>query len=127
MKKMTFEEFQKRLIEVDKARKIFNNLTGDNITNSFMVYQEILASEQMPANISSEQANRTPEVLDDYLKKTCPECGMDMVIRAMVKDEEGKVWPIAWHCPSCFAMYYSEKDFGEIMREAQRDGRWLKK
>lgn len=127
MKKMTFEEFQKRLIEVDNARKIFNNLTGDNITKSFMAYQEILASEQMAPTISTEQANRTPEVLDDYLRKTCPECGMDMVMRAMAKDEDGKVWPMAWYCPSCFATYYSEKEFGEIMREAQRDSRWFKK
>ncbi len=127
MKKMTFEEFQKRLIEVDNARKIFNNLTGNNITRSFAAYQEILASEQMAETISSEQANRTPEILDDYLKKKCPECGLDMSMRVRAKDEEGKIWPTAWHCTGCFAMYYSDKEFGEIMREAQRDSRWLKK
>lgn len=126
MKRLTFEEFQVRLREVDNARKIFNNLTDAQIEKSFAAYQDILASESMEHTISSKMANRAPEILDDYLRKKCPECGVDMSLLADTKDESGKQWPTAWHCSACFLLIYNNESFADIMREAQRDSRWTK-
>lgn len=111
MKKLNYQEFQKRLIEVNHARRIFNNLTGDQIDKSFAVYQEILASEPMDVMITSTKTGRMPGA------KVCPECSMRMDLMGGVSDEEGNKWPSAWFCSACFLILYNDKTINEAMME----------
>lgn len=112
---MTLSEFQKRLVEVDKARRIFNNLTDDNITKSFAAYQEILASEKMDELISSKSIPINP--LHNSTRRGCPECGASMDLHLRVPDENGNVWPTAWVCRACFSTFYNEADLPAIIEE----------
>ena len=65
MKKLTFEEFQNRVNEVNKAYRIFKPLTN-NMTDAFILYQEVLAEEKMDVMIpASSMANRPMTPFDD--------------------------------------------------------------
>jgi predicted RNA-binding Zn-ribbon protein involved in translation (DUF1610 family) len=65
MKDVTFEEFQERLLDIQRARQIFikAGLTK-NITVAFALYQEILADEKKPIYVEKSQLN-----------EDCPACG----------------------------------------------------
>ncbi len=80
MKQLTKEEFQDRLVALNRAKRIFNNLTDNNITKSFEAYQAILAETERPLTIpigstdSQVYANtnkNVPYVTSDHL---CPLC-----------------------------------------------------
>jgi hypothetical protein len=90
MKKMTHEEFIQRTNEVAKANRIFGNLTDNNISLSFQMYQEILAEEKMEVFISTSMGgNRRPTPMDAYERPKCPECHLDMRLRIDALDVEG--------------------------------------
>ena len=121
MKKLTFEEFNKRTQEVAKAHKIFSNLTNDNISVSFAIYQEVLGEEQMEVFISTaEGGNRTMTALDDYERPRCPECNTELRLKLNPIDSDGKPWKTAWMCTQCQAEFYSEKTVPELMAELKK-------
>ncbi len=120
MKKLTFEEFNRRAIEVTKARKIFAPLTN-NITEAFALYQAILAEEEMAVTVSTrEYGNRAMTPLDDLRRPRCPECDTNLRLKVgKILDGNGKEWPTAWVCEKCKAEFYSEKTADEWMKELQ--------
>jgi len=124
MKKLTFEEFTKRTHEIAKAHKIFNNLTDDNISISFAMYQEILAEEKMEVFISTaEGGNRPMSFVDDFERPKCPECDTELRLRLNPMDADGKPWNTAWVCTQCQAEFYSNKTVPELMEELKKKER----
>jgi hypothetical protein len=117
MKKMNYEEFQKRVTEVNKAAKIFAPLTN-NISDAFKIYQEVLAEEQMEVFVSTAVMGKqamTP--MDDFERPKCPECQNELRLKLGAKDSEGKDWNSSWVCTQCLAEFYSEKTAQEWMNE----------
>ena len=116
--KMTFEEFSKRTTEIAKANKIFGNLTDNNISISFAIYQEILAEETMEVFVSTAAGgNRAPTPMDAHVRPKCPECDVDLRLKIGPIDADGKRWETAWVCTKCLAEFYSEKTVDEWMKE----------
>jgi hypothetical protein len=120
MKKLNFNEFQNRINEVNKAYRIFSPLTN-NMTESFRLYQEVLAEEKMEVFISTAVGGtRPPSPLDDFVRPKCPECQTSLRLRVEAKDENGKEWNTSWVCENCKAEFYSNKTVQEWMNELQR-------
>lgn len=120
MKKLAYEEFQKRTQEVLKAQRIFGNFS-DNISVSFAIYQEVLAEEKMEVFISTSVGGKRPlTAIDEYDRPKCPDCTIDMRLRVEAVDENGKHWNTAWVCVKCQAEFYSENTVGEWMRELKK-------
>jgi uncharacterized protein with PIN domain len=120
MKKLTYEEFQKRTQEVLKAQKIFGNLT-DNISVSFAIYQEVLAEEKMDVFVStSVGGNRPMTAIDEFDRPRCPECDIELRMKVNPQDVDGKQWNTSWVCIKCQAEFYSEKTVGEWMQELRK-------
>ena len=120
MKKLSYEEFQKRINEVNKAAKIFAPLTN-NISDAFKIYQEVLAEEQMEVFVSTAVMGKqamTP--MDDFERPKCPECQNELRLKLGAKDSEGKDWNSSWVCTQCLAEFYSEKTAQEWMNELKR-------
>jgi len=120
MKKLTYEEFSRRINEVNKAYRIFKPLTN-NMTEAFRLYQEVLAEEKMQVFVSSATGgNRPVTPMDDFERPKCPECQIDLRLRVGAKDENEKEWNTAWFCEQCKAEFYSDKTVQEWMNELQR-------
>ena len=120
MKKMSFDEFQHRINEVNKAYRIFKPLTN-NMTEAFRLYQEVLAEEKMEVFISTATSGNKPlSPIDDFERPKCPECQTDLRLRVGAKDENEKEWNTAWFCGKCQAEFYSDKTVQEWMNELQR-------
>ena len=120
MKKMSFDEFQHRINEVNKAYRILKPLTN-NMTEAFRLYQEVLAEEKMEVFISTATSGNKPlSPIDDFERPKCPECQTDLRLRVGVKDENEKEWNTAWFCEKCQAEFYSDKTVQEWMNELQR-------
>ena len=120
MKKLTYEEFSRRINEVNKAYRIFKPLTN-NMTDAFRLYQEVLAEEKMQVFVSSATGgNRPVTPMDDFERPKCPECQIDLRLRVGAKDENEKEWNTAWFCEQCKAEFYSDKTVQEWMNELQR-------
>lgn len=122
MKKLTLEEWQKRMGEISKARRIFieSGLTN-NITRAFEIYQEILAEEQMSIFVTNAVVGKyPPSVLDQYERPTCEEDGTELRLKLDALDPQGKRWPTAWFCPTCGLEQYSEKSITDWMEELKR-------
>lgn len=120
VKKLTFEEFNKRTQEVLKAQKIFGEFTN-NISVAFAMYQDILADEEMSVFISTlEGGKRTMTMIDDYVRPRCPECNTELRLRVNPVDANGKPWETAWVCTECQAEFYSEKTVPELMAELKK-------
>jgi hypothetical protein len=119
MKKLTYREFEFRVSEIAKARKIFIPHFTTSITTAFELYQEVLASERLPLFISTMQANKTLSPLDDYIRPLCPECGRGLMLKVNAIDQNDKIWPSAWGCPSCLLDYYTEKTAAQWMKELE--------
>ena len=117
---MNYEEFQKRVTEVNKAAKIFAPLTN-NISKAFKIYQEVLAEEQMEVFVSTAVMGKqamTP--IDDFERPKCPECQNELRLKLGAKDSEGKEWNSSWVCTQCLAEFYSDKTAEEWMNELKR-------
>lgn len=120
MKQMNFQEFSKRVEEVNKASKIFAPLT-DNVSKAFELYQEVLAEEKMEIFVSSATGGSRPKTpIDDYNRPKCPECDIDLMLRINVKDIDGKEWNTSWFCQKCLTDYYSDKTVQEWMQELRK-------
>ena len=91
MQYLTREEFNDRIQSLQRARKIFNNLTGNNITASFEAYQAILAEKDREIMLSSDTAgDRFQSFMDRFERPKC-ECGSDMLIRVVPENQDGVV------------------------------------
>ena len=120
MKKLNYEEFNRRTLEVNKAYRIFKPLTN-NMTDAFRLYQEVLAEEKMEVFISTATSGNKPlSPLDDFERPKCPECQTDLRLRVGAKDENEKEWNTAWFCEKCQAEFYSDKTVQEWMNQLQR-------
>ena len=120
MKKMNFKEFQKRVLEVNKATRIFAPLTN-NITDAFKLYQEVLAEEKQEVFISTAMGgNKSISPFDEYERPNCPECETDLRLRINAKDVTGKLWKTSWVCEKCNAEFYSDKTVQEWMNELEK-------
>lgn len=109
MKNIDYKEFHKRVTEVAKASRIFAPLTN-NITEAFMLYQQVLAEEQMEIFVSKATASSRPLTpVDDWNRPKCPECETPLRLKFNAADMDGNIWPTAWVCEKCLAEYYSEK------------------
>jgi hypothetical protein len=119
MKKLTYTEFEKRITEVAKARRIFIPHLTKSITDAFAMYQEVLANEKMAVFLSTENGNRPATPLDDFVRPKCPECSREMRLHVKVVDINGKAWESAWRCESCILDIYSDKTIYEWMNELE--------
>ena len=89
MKTMNYNEFQHRILEVNKAYRIFRPLTN-NMTDAFRLYQEVLAEEQMEVFVSTvTHGNRPMTPMDDYERPKCPDCQSSMWLRMVPQNEDG--------------------------------------
>ena len=85
MRKVTYKEFQARLEEVEKARRIFidSGITS-NITTAFAIYQEVLAEERMAVMVSTEEYGQRPmNIMDLYIRPRCKKCKAEMRLRVL--------------------------------------------
>jgi len=104
MKNLNFNEFQKRIGTVAKARKIFIPHITKNITIAFQLYQDILAKEQMAVMISKIN---TP--FGNIERPRCDECDTEMMLNPAPKKIGDKTYPTTWICPKCKIEEYTEK------------------
>lgn len=124
MKKLSFQEFHTRMVEISKARRIFMPHITNNITTAFEIYQELLAQEEMEIFINGDRGFTTAAEkitpINDYERPRCPDDGEEMRFNINVSDMNGKIWPTGWQCFKCGNEYYSEKSVNDWMRELKR-------
>ena len=108
---MNFDEFQKRINEVNKAYRIFKPLTN-NMTEAFRLYQEVLAEEKMEIFVSVEVFGNKPMTpVDDYERPLCPDCNSPMRFRMIPPNDEGVNTQLV--CEKCDLVLDSEKTIQE--------------
>jgi len=103
LENLKMAEFNKRIQEVAKARKIFIPHITKNITIAFTLYQEVLADDKIEVMIKKSD---TP--FGNITRPVCDECGKPLGLKIKALDQNGKTWPTAWVC-ECGLEYYSEK------------------
>ena len=108
---MNFKEFQKRVLEINKATRIFTPLTN-NISKAFELYQEVLAEEKMEVFIStSTGGNRPVTPMDNLERPSCPDCNSPMRFRMIPPNDEGVNTQLV--CENCDLVLDSEKTMQE--------------
>lgn len=141
MKKLTREEFNERLRytvrklftdaqrrdRIKRAKKIFNNLTDNNISDSFEIYNEMLAEfEWEKEHRTSIHGRKLRDYMDYMVKRPrCPECGSELRLAEVntfegdriEEDPDAKTF---WMCPRMECGYESQ-----FYKESIND--WLKK
>ena len=115
MKNLTLEEFEDRVNALNRARKIFNNLTGNNISASFEAYQEILAEQKRDVRTLVDKGNRPKNILDYYNRPECPDCGAEMQIRPLPKNEDNVKTQLV--CTKCNTLLNSDMTLDEWLKE----------
>lgn len=122
MKRLTKEEFESRLMEINNAERIFihSGLTK-NISVAFEIYQRILGETSHDVQINNViSAGRRGSELDGYNRPECPKCGKDMFIQVFRPGHHIKTRLICPD-PSCPA-YDSDKDLDEWKAILKRKG-----
>jgi hypothetical protein len=120
MNKLTEQEFQDRIQAVARARKIFINLTGGNITDAFTLYQEVLAEQERAVIINTlTSGNRPPALFDQYDRPKCPECGADMMFRPLAENLKGIKVQLVCENPECDTVLNSEMSIEDWAKELQ--------
>jgi len=126
MRKLTYEEFQMRLRELDRARHIFSNLTDNNITKAFEAYQEILMEDKMPVGIPAESVRgMTGSVFDSLPRPKCPICGMSMYIRGVPPNKDHIQSQLVCVEPKCDTVLDSELsvyDWRDLLSKLKEEG-----
>lgn len=90
MKILSRAEFDDRVEAVQRATRIFGELTDGNITLAFQAYQEILAETERELQLNTvDHGGRSPTPVDDIGRPTCPDCGADMMLRRVPDNREG--------------------------------------
>jgi len=117
MRDLTYTEFQSRINETAKARKIFikSGITK-NITEAFQLYQDILADEQMEVMIT-----KTQMPFENIERPRCEECDSELKLSPRPQRIDGKLYPTTWMCESCGMEYYTEKTAEEWYEELRKD------
>lgn len=122
MKKLTYDEFKSRLVEMNNARRIFNNLTDNNISRSWEAYQDLLAEEQSDLFVA---ASMYPEnydnALGNYKRPVCPDCENKLILKVNQRDQDGEMWPTAWVCNKCDNIFYSTKNPHDWEKELRNE------
>jgi len=110
MRKLTYEEFQDRLAAEQRARRIFIHMTDNDISKAFEAYQAILAETQRPIVVPAASMRGMTGSEFDGLKHRpkCPECGMDMNLRAVPPNIEGIKSQLVCSDPKCDVVLDSE-------------------
>lgn len=127
MKNITAKKFYDRTQAVARARKIFidSGLTK-NITTAFVLYQEILAEQDMPIFLSAPVYGAgSRSALNIPGRPKCPQCGLGMGLRPVnipqgPKNAHG--WRSCWECTKCGYEEYSQKSIDEWLGD-QGDGK----
>ena len=116
MKELTEEEFQDRMMAIQRATRIFID-TGltKNITIAFQVYQTIFAERERQIFMSTAFGNRPRTLMDKYERPECPECGAGMMFRQVPENPEGiKVQLV---CTKCDTVLNDKNDLTWWMKE----------
>jgi hypothetical protein len=115
MRKLTYDEFHDRLQAINRAMRIFGELTDNNITKAFTAYQEVLSETQRPINIPAESIRGMTGSAFDGLKHRpkCPECGHDMNLRPVPSNLEGVKSQLVCSDPVCTVVLDSEMSIAE--------------
>jgi hypothetical protein len=111
MKTMNYNEFLHRILEVNKAYRIFKPLTN-NMTEAFRLYQEVLAEEKMEIFVSAAvMGNRPMTPMDDCERPLCPDCNSPMRFRIIPPNDENVNTQLV--CENCDLVLDSEKTIQE--------------
>ncbi len=115
MHKMSYEEFQDRLMAEQRAKKIFLHMTGGDVAKAFEAYQDILAETHRPIIVpASSMRGMTGSEFDGLKHRPkCPECGMDMNLRAVPNNLEGVKSQLLCADPKCDVVLDSELSIPE--------------
>jgi len=110
MRKLTYDEFQDRLQAEQRAKRIFLHMTGGDVAKAFEAYQDILAETQRPVIVPAASMQGMTGSAFDGLKHRpkCPECGMDMNLRAVPDNIEGVKSQLVCSDPQCAVVLDSE-------------------
>lgn len=116
MKKLSEEEFNDRMMAIQRSKEIFiDSGVTNNITIAFQLYQKVLATRErelfLSANTYGMAAHKS--VFDDYERIKCPDCKADMMFRVVPPNEEGVVTQLV--CSKCELVLDSEKSIQEWM------------
>lgn len=117
MYKMDRKEFTDRVMAVQNSTRIFNNLTENNITKSFMAYQMILAERDRPIVLDSKKHGNRPPVLGDYYQvPRCPECQAKLNLRPLPpKGPQNRFgYGSIWWCPLCIYEKFNQESAQKI-------------
>lgn len=115
MRKLTYDEFQDRLQAEQRAKRIFLHMTGGDVAKAFEAYQDILAETQRPVIVPAASMQGMTGSAFDGLKHRpkCPECGMDMNLRAVPDNIEGVKSQLVCSDPKCTVVLDSELTISE--------------
>lgn len=110
MRKLTYDEFHDRIGAFHRARRIFAHMTDNDISKAFEAYQDILAETQRPLGVPAASMRGMTGSAFDSLKHRpkCPDCGMDMNIRAVPQNLEGVRTQLVCADPKCPVVLDSE-------------------
>ncbi len=127
MRKLTYEEFQDRLAAEQRARRIFIHMTDNDISKAFEAYQAILAETQRPIVVPAEAMRGMTGSEFDGLKHRpkCPECGIDMNLRAVPPNLEGIRSQLVCSNPQCPVVLDSEMtipEWYEMLKKMSEEG-----
>jgi DNA-directed RNA polymerase subunit RPC12/RpoP len=92
MKELSREEFHDRVMAINRARKIFGELTDKNITNAFIAYQEVFAEREREIFISDATnpfADKIRNEINKYERPECPDCGSKMFFTIAPENDDG--------------------------------------
>jgi predicted RNA-binding Zn-ribbon protein involved in translation (DUF1610 family) len=124
MKKMSHREFSDRCTAIQEAMQIFGHMTDNDITRAFTAYQQILAKkERMIFLNSKDHGNRPLTPLDNYDRPKCPDCGSDMMIRAVPPNDEGVKAQFVCINRECDLVLDSPMSLQQIIQELEREKR----
>ena len=122
MNRLTQQEFQDRTEAVARARKIFIDLAGGNITNAFTLYQEVLAEQERAVIINTlTSGNRPPALFDQFERPKCPDCGANLMFRGVPANPEGIKVQLVCENPECDLVLNSEMSIEEWAEELRRE------
>lgn len=125
MKYLTKIEFANRLKACKQAHKIFKNLTDNNITTSFEIYCELLATEAFDVMIN--HGPRRPTFLDRFHRPRCPECGEELGLRSICMPQGRRNlygYKSCWECfgPTCTYERFSKHSVAWQLKQLKRKG-----
>lgn len=121
MRELTYEQYQDRLKAINRAMAIFSELTNNDITKSFQLYQAIFAEREREIFLDTMAlGNRPITVMDRYIRPQCPDCNGDMMFRQVPENAEGVKTQLV--CQPCGIVLDSELTLDEWQKELKIKG-----